>query len=433
MNRILKPVCLMVVLAMVLSLGMALALPVGAAASQSAINVASYDFNSLTGSDTSPFANLDGQDNWTSIGFISSTPQPTWYVGVTDTLGFDGTQALRFQRIGAGYGADASRLNDATFSIPDFDDANLGFFQADFGIGYWGNEFALAYDANSDGVIRKTDPSEIGPRLLVGSHADVQVAVVSADGSITKTPLSNANGAGGGDWLRLRLVIDFTANGGQGSGSVYYQNLTAGDTALHLLAGLEDVNLGLDSSATDARNPALWNAMWLHMEGATNELDNIVTRGGGPEGYLTGGGQITTGKGKNEHKVSFAGKVGYMEDLGLVGQWETNFHNVSVDSLDGARFHSTSITLLQFYKDDLGGPNPPPANFNFAHFTTEGMLNGEDGYTLDVWLSDRGEPGKSDAIYLGLWYGGGLLYNTLTDFPIYMDAAQLTAGNFQIH
>jgi len=187
----------MVVLAMVLSLGMVLALPVGAAASQSAINVASYDFNSLTGSDTSPFANLDGQDNWTSNGFIFSIPQPAWYVGITDTLGFDGTQALRFQRIGAGYGADASRLNDATFSIPDFDDADMGFFQADFGIGYWGNEFALAYDAISDGVIRKTDPSEIGPRLLVGSEVNRQIKVILTDGSIFTTSLSNANGAVG--------------------------------------------------------------------------------------------------------------------------------------------------------------------------------------------------------------------------------------------
>ena len=238
--------------------------------------VVSYDFNSLSGSDTSPFANLDGQDNWTSIGFISSTPKPEWYVGVTQTLGFDGTQALRFQRVGAGYGADASRLNDGSFSMPDFDDANVGFFQVDFGIGCWGEDFALAYDANSDGVIRKTDPSEIGPRLRVGSHANVQISVISADGVITTTPLANANGAVGGDWVRLRLVMDFTANGGQGSGSVYYQNLAAGDTAFQPLAGLQNVNLGLDPHATNARNPAHWNAMWLHMEGATNQLDNIV-------------------------------------------------------------------------------------------------------------------------------------------------------------
>ena len=251
-------------------------------------NVVSYDFNSLTGSDVSPFSSLDGQDGWTSVGFIFNTPKPEWYVGVTDTLGFDGTQALRFQRVGAGYGADASRLNDANFSIPSFIGHEGGFFQADFGIGYWGNEFALAYDANADGVVRKTDPSEIGPRLLVGSHADRQIKVISADGSTMTAPLSSANGAGSGDWLRLRLVMNFTANDGQGSGSVYYQNLNKADTNLRPLAGLQDINLKLDLQAADGSNPALWNAMWVHMEGATNQLDNIVVSRITPPGWYEG-------------------------------------------------------------------------------------------------------------------------------------------------
>ena len=238
--------------------------------------VVSYDFNSLSGNDTPHFTNLDGQDNWTSIGFRRDNPIPGWYVGVTQTLGFDGTPALRFQRTGSGVGADASRLNDGSFSIPDFNDADVGFFQVDFGIGCWGEDFALAYDANSDGVIRKTDPSEIGPRLRVGNETRAQISVISADDVTTKVPLANANGAVGGDWVRLRLVMDFTANGGQGSGSVYYQNLAAGDTAFQPLAGLQNVNLGLDPHANNARNPAHWNAMWLHMEGATNQLDNIV-------------------------------------------------------------------------------------------------------------------------------------------------------------
>jgi hypothetical protein len=266
--------------------------------------IVSYDFNSLTGNDTPHFANLDGQDNWKSIGFIFNTPKPEWYVGVTDTLGFDGTQALRFERVGAGYGADASRLNDANFSIPNFRGHKGGFFQADFGVGYWGNEFALAYDANSNGVVLKTDSSEIGPRLLVGSEANKQIQVISADGSNTTVSLSNANGAVNGDWLRLRLVMDFTANDGQGSGSVYYQNLSKGDTTLQPLAGLQDVNLKLNLQAADGSNPALWNAMWLHMEGKTNQLDNIVVARITPPGWYEGkksgwDGSIPPGLDKN--------------------------------------------------------------------------------------------------------------------------------------
>ena len=450
MNRIFKPVYLVAVLAMILSLVIALVPSVVAASSKSSINVASYDFNKLKGSDNYTDGwiggeahhylweqTLDGQDNWTSIGYKGLNTRSTWWVAITKTLGFDGTEALRFELIGSGVGADASRLNDAKFSIPDFDGAVMGFFQADFGVGYWGNEFALAYDAN-DGVIRKTDPSEIGPRLLVGSEGNRQIKVISADGSTTTTALSNANGASGGDWLRLRLVIDFTANSGQGSGSVFYQNLTEGDTVLQPLDGLQNVNLKLNPSATDARNSALWNAMWLHMEGATNQLDNIVIGGGGSEdyltgGYLTGGGQITTGNGKNGCKISFGGNVRYTEDSGFVGQWETNFHNVSGDSLDDARFHSTSITLLEFYHDSVP---TLPADANVVHFKAEGMLNGEDGYTLNVWLADRGEPGKMiDAIWMQLLYGATTeLYRTLPDFPEDAPGATLlTHGNLQIH
>ena len=121
-----------------------------------------------------------------------------------------------------------------------------------------------------------------------------------------------------------------------------------------------------------------------------------------------------------------------IEDLGFVGQWETNFHNVGVDSLDGARFHSTSITLLEFYHDSVP---TLPADANVVHFIAEGRLNGVDGYTLDVWLDDRGEPGKMiDAIYMAL-SGGAESYNTLTDFDDDAPgpATLLTHGNLQIH
>jgi hypothetical protein len=53
--------------------------------------LATYDFNALSGSDTPDFTNVDGQDNWTSQGFVIGVP-----IGVTSTAGFDGTKALRY-------------------------------------------------------------------------------------------------------------------------------------------------------------------------------------------------------------------------------------------------------------------------------------------------------------------------------------------------
>jgi len=165
-----------------------------------------------------------------------------------------------------------------------------------------------------------------------------------------------------------------------------------------------------------------------------------------PEGFLTGGGQIDTGKGKNAFNISFGGNVGFLADFSLVGQWQTNFHNVSVDSLDKARFHSTAITALQFFDDGGPGPNPPPANANVGLFTATGRLNGEDGWTLDVCLADRGEPGRqNDSIRVALTNPGGVLvYDSRgsTDFASEDPGGQggvcdsrhkLDAGNFQIH
>lgn len=145
--------------------------------------------------------------------------------------------------------------------------------------------------------------------------------------------------------------------------------------------------------------------------------------------FLTGGGQITNG----DYMVSFAGNSRYMED-NPVGQWETNFHNVSADDLDGASFHSTSITDLAFYMNNVLAPTP--ADANVVHLVAEGRLNGEEGYTLNVWLADRGEPGKMiDAIWMALSYGATELYRTLPDFPDDAPgpATLLTHGNFQIH
>ena len=182
-----------------------------------------------------------------------------------------------------------------------------------------------------------------------------------------------------------------------------------------------------------------------------------------PEGFLTGGGQIDTGNKPTDNKVSFAGNLGYMADFSLVGQYQMNLHNVtglgpapgSANWLDGATFHSTSISELKFFKDGDPGPNPPPANANVAYFIIEGRLNlkgaagPESGYTLYAYVADRGEPGKagkgSDSINFALWQGATLIYSSTWDFPANSQVDTipgpggvtvtriLSSGNLQIH
>lgn len=227
----------------------------------------SYDFNNLTGSDTYPYANLNGQDGWTSQGF-----PPGLIMGVTNTSGFDGTKALRFEDVGAGYGADASHLRTPSFAIPTIS----GFeptivLQGDLRVGAWSNILRSAYDANSNGVIRQTDPAEIGPGLDIGTVPGV--LVWSAAGTPSSVALASL-GINGGDWVRLRLEIDPMGQG-QGVGRVYYQNLTQGDTALQPVAALQNVNMEFNWGSATVTNPSLWDSVYLHEEGAGNGFDNL--------------------------------------------------------------------------------------------------------------------------------------------------------------
>lgn len=162
-----------------------------------------------------------------------------------------------------------------------------------------------------------------------------------------------------------------------------------------------------------------------------------------PEGFLTGGGQITNGRGRNVERISFGGNVGFLVDGSFVGQWQTNFHNLIGTPLTGVQFHSTQITGLQFLNDGGDGPAPPPAAANIGAFDAIGRVGQEDGWLLKVCLADRGEPGKdNDSIRMRLINPGGVLvYDSLSDFAsednsivgVCRDRHQLDAGNFQIH
>jgi hypothetical protein len=159
-----------------------------------------------------------------------------------------------------------------------------------------------------------------------------------------------------------------------------------------------------------------------------------------PEGFLTGGGQIDTGKGQGVKRISWGGNVGFLADASLTGEWNTNFHNVGVDSLDGSHFHAHDITSLQFTNDGGPGPSPPPANANVAMFVASGALNGTSGYQLRVCIADRGEPGKgNDTIRLQLFDPSlALVYDSLSDFAdedaySACDGHKLDGGNAQIH
>ena len=230
-----------------------------------------YDFNQLSGSDLYPFTPLEAQDSWSEQTFNAANR-----CGVTATLSHDGTPCLRFQEVGPGYGCDASRVNDGAWLFAPFAGVEpSAMFECDVQVGYWGGTFGLAHDTNGDGQVRGNQPGERGVRFLIGTQGNQQLRLYRADQSFAQASLASAGGVGGGDWVRVRVIMDLAANGGAGAGSLYLMNISQGATSFTAVPGLQDVDLALDQSAADATNPLLWDALWLHFEGATYSLDNV--------------------------------------------------------------------------------------------------------------------------------------------------------------
>ena len=136
--------------------------------------------------------------------------------------------------------------------------------------------FALGRDLNGNGILDRNG-GELGPqfgfmrdlatgeRQLLLSGADLGTLHLAGLG-ITGQP---------GDWYRLQLRMDLS----QGTGSVYYRNLSLGDELITPMPGLQNIDLELERLAPGA-GPSAWNALWVVLleEGSNNRpsVDNLV-------------------------------------------------------------------------------------------------------------------------------------------------------------
>jgi len=241
-----------------------------------------YDFESL-----SPFYFIHGQDNWVD------QPGQGQAVIVDDETPDNGSQVVRHHpTVGFNESAFITRVNDTTFSFEPFTGSeSLAVLQFEC-TGDHIAMFALGHDHNGDGMVRSAD-GEIGPAF--GTN-DRQFAIQQANYGPTYA-VDFGSGNSKDDWYRIRLRIDFSANDGDGSGTLFYMNLTDGDDEFVPVAGLEDINLDLSEMHPEA-GPAHWNAMWLHLlTGGDNipAADHLVPHvKTGPEGDINGDGLVNT-------------------------------------------------------------------------------------------------------------------------------------------
>lgn len=225
-----------------------------------------YTFEALAAGDF-----IEGQDGW------AGQPGAGNAIIALDESGH-GTKVVRHHKtVIFDEPAFITRTNDPGFNFVAFTGAETNAviqFEAN---GEHIAMFALGCDRNGDGLLLATD-GELGPAFGVhGRNFRIQEANL---GTAYDDGFNEGGGDGnsGNDWYRLQLRLNFTAANGEGTGTLYFMNLTDGDTRFHTVSGLRDQPLGLSRLHPEAR-PATWNALWLHLLSNGNSVpsaDNLV-------------------------------------------------------------------------------------------------------------------------------------------------------------
>ena len=222
-------------------------------ASFTSIESRSEDFNSLTAGD------LGGQDGWVTEQFGSSVDMSV------ANIGFDSSDALQFTQVSAS--ASASKLN----TIPDLNNASTLIFEVDLAKNWRGTTIGIGADNNADGKIGRGD-NELAIAIKP-SDVDDQLELLLADGSTQIVAFPVADGDA---WARYRVEIDLDANSGNGAVTVKYKDLVAGDNDWTTVSGLENIDAGLDTTASDHTNPDNWNGVYIWGDGAGVRVDNLT-------------------------------------------------------------------------------------------------------------------------------------------------------------
>lgn len=225
-----------------------------------------YTFENLTAGGF-----LIGQDNWIHATGATSGPEALVLVGTgSDT-----------SKVAAPFTGNVQieRPNDANFSIPTFTGTEKIAIEADFQLGTALNWYALG-----NGV-PLTSMSPIIGFQNTGSGATFAMNFSfrkAFNGAVTNIPVASvAPEILTGDWVRIREEVDLAANGGDGSGSVFYKDLTLGQTSFTPVPGEQNLPAGLLSNTGGAY---FWNAMFLRGGPSllNNNWDNLSVEFLGP-------------------------------------------------------------------------------------------------------------------------------------------------------
>jgi hypothetical protein len=208
-----------------------------------------YDFSTATGSDLLD-KNINGNDNWEYLaGDGGYVYRPA---GQDNTL---------YQANSASTACQVWRQNDAVFSY------TLGATDTGVVLSFKvrarntaNSLFALGYDDGSSVIV--------GPQFgLNSTNWNIRGAAFGTNTFVANSLTTDTK------IYELQMVVDFTANGGDGSGSMYIQNLTDGGDMV-AVDGLQNINLELGRMGIS--NPSDVNGLYVRLAGGGAWVDNLM-------------------------------------------------------------------------------------------------------------------------------------------------------------
>ena len=222
-----------------------------------------YDFNSLSTGD------LDGQDDWVTI--LHTTGPVDIFIDFTGggVVSPDGTQAAFYTGNGGGYGRTATRKASSNFNF-DITESDIVELEIDMHRNYWGMFFGVGFDADGDGHIApslSSEPDDGGIHFNISSIEGNNKITLPTGETIVFT-------ADNGAWSRYKLVLDFTANDGEGAVALSFDPGIIGEWIA--IPEVQGLNMGLTPGSGDKMDRTVWDGIFFHSQGATGAFDNIL-------------------------------------------------------------------------------------------------------------------------------------------------------------
>lgn len=229
--------------------------------------VSEYDFNSINEGD------LNGQDDWNTI---LNTTGPSDFIiayAMGDVTSPDGSLAPFYNASGPGYGRAATRKASSNFDF-NVNEADIVEIEIDLHKNYWGMFFGVGFDADGDGhIVPGLDGEENdgGIHFQIGNaNPDASHKIVLPNGDeVNYTPTSSG-------WARYKMVLDFTANDGEGAVALFYDPDFAGDWIA--ITEVQGLNMGLTEGSGDKLDRTVWDGVFFSGSGGTAGYDNILVR-----------------------------------------------------------------------------------------------------------------------------------------------------------